>query len=168
MTDDTGKKSGGNLAKAKDALAAKMRSEGMDPAASIMPREMLEGMYTMAHAAYSVENYVQAESLFMGMILFSPGDLRGWLGYGGACEAQKKWPQAIEGFAGALNLAPDDPVAPYRAGICMMALELRDEARGAFRLAAGARDKVADDPARLPYVQRAESMLRLLDAGQAA
>ena len=150
-----------------NVMSSHIEEAGDTAGGSLLPKEALEGIYSLAHSAYGVENYAEAESLFMGMIMFAASDSRGWLGYAGACEAQKKWAQAVEGYAGALDLLPGDPVAPYRAGVCLMAMDAPEEARQAFATAVGFKDAVKDDPKRLPYVSRAESMLRLLGEGQA-
>ena len=115
-----------------NVMSSHIEEAGDTAGGSLLPKEALEGIYSLAHSAYGVENYAEAESLFMGMIMFAASDSRGWLGYAGACEAQKKWAQAVEGYAGALDLLPGDPVAPYRAGVCLMAMDAPEEARQAF------------------------------------
>lgn len=150
-------------------MTKQLEKAGGEAGAPSLPDSGLDMVYSMAHAAYSVENYAEAEALFTGMIIFNDKDSRGWLGYAGASEAQKKWGQAIEGYGGLFSLKPDEPVAPYRAGVCFMALEDSESARSAFETAAAMRDVVQNDPSLLLYVKRAESMIHLLDAkrGQA-
>ena len=164
MVDFSSQEAMDKLVAVRDKLIGDFeKSEGAAEMAAEFGKNQ-EAIYSLAHSAYSVENYAEAETLFMGMVLFDASDVRGWLGYAGASEAQKKWAQAIEGYAAVMHLAPDDPVAPYRAGICLMALDMRDNARAAFETALGTKEKVLNNVALLPYVQRAESMLRLLEA----
>lgn len=169
MLDFTNDEDRRRLEGVMDAVAARMKDAGTPVDADLLPPQALEEMYSLAHSAYSVENYAEAETLFMGMLLFAPGDSRGWLGYAGASEAQKKWAQAVGGYAGAFDLLPEDPVPPYRSGVCLMALEDSKSARQCFATAAGLVDKVKNDPKRLAYVKRAESMLLMLgsDGGRA-
>ena len=150
-------------------LNDRLENEGGQAGTPSVPPEALESMYSMAYAAYSVENYAEAETLFMGVIMFNASDVRAWLGYAGACEAQKKWLQGLEGYAGALGLTPEDPIPAYRAGLCCMALDDAENARKAFVTAAALKESVVGDPVRSRMAQRAESMIRLLDdkAGQA-
>ncbi|WP_461211059.1 tetratricopeptide repeat protein [Desulfocurvus sp. DL9XJH121] len=150
----------GRLAQAQDALAREVEN---DPKAMGEAKQSAEMIFSLARSAYSVGNYPQAEKLFFAMLFFAPSDLRAWLGYGGACESQEKWREALDGYAGAVGIAPDDPVAPFRAGNCFMALGLAENARLAFNLAVDAGDKVQGDPEKVPYARRAKSMLTMLD-----
>ncbi len=133
-----------------------------------LPREGLEELYAQARAAYAVEDYFQAENVFLGMTLYGPQDVRGWLGYGGACEAQQKWEQAALGYGMAMALTPGDPVAAYRSGVCLMELGKPWAARDAFEAAASTLDAMQGNPKKLPYAQRAASMLHMLDEKEKA
>ena len=147
-------------------LMAELEAKGHVRDLIAMPREGLEEIYAQARAAYAVEDYIQAENIFLGMALYGSQDPRGWLGYGGACEAQQKWEQAALGYGMAMALTPGDPVAAYRAGVCLMQLGKPWAARDAFDAAASTLDAMQDSPKKLPYAQRAASMLRMLDENE--
>ena len=151
------------LERIKGILDERLESAGDKAGASPITPAAIESMFSMGCTAYSVENYAEAEILFMGVIMLNSGDVRAWLGYAGACEAQKKWMQGLEGYAGALGLTPDDPIPAYRAGLCCMAMDDAENARKAFATAAKLADSAVGDPVRSRMALRAQSMLQLLD-----
>lgn len=148
----------------RDTLTKEIEASGGSPQAPLLPRQAMEGLYAMAHAAYSVEDYAQAESLFQAMVLFASADPRGWLGLAGACEAQRKWGDAVRGYAVVMGLTPGDPVAPFRMGVCLMAMGLPEQAQGAFETAREAGEASGVAPTLAAYGRQARSMLRLLES----
>ncbi|WP_461211060.1 hypothetical protein [Desulfocurvus sp. DL9XJH121] len=124
--------------------------------------EAYDELYAMAKGAYASGDYAQAETMFMGMAMFKATDPKAWLGFAGACESQKKWDVAAACYAMVVGQVIGDPVAPYRAGVCLMNLGRAAEARQMFELAASAREDMRNDARRMPYVQRAEHMLEVL------
>jgi tetratricopeptide (TPR) repeat protein len=151
------------LSAIRDALVKDIEAAGGSPREPMLPRQAVEGLYALAHAAYSVEDYAQAEALFQGMVLFASADPRGWLGLAGACEAQGKWADAVRGYAVVMGLNPNDPVAPFRSGVCLMSLGLPEQARGAFEAARAAGRTPGLAPALAAYGRQAGSMLKLLE-----
>lgn len=148
----------------RDTMAKEIEAAGGTPQAPLLPRQAMEGLYAMAYSAYSVEDYAQAESLFQAMVLFASADPRGWLGLAGACEAQRKWADAVRGYAVVMGLTPGDPVAPFRSGVCLMAMGLPEQAQGAFEAALAAGEAPGLPPARAAYARQASSMLKLLES----
>ena len=128
-----------------------------------LPPDALEALYEQAKGHFAVENYEQARKNFQVMTIYKGDDVRAWLGYSGACEAQEMWIEASLGFAMAMSLIPGDPVPAYRAGVCLMKMDQVEQARKVFALAAGTKKDMANDPKRLPYAQRAQSMLEMID-----
>jgi tetratricopeptide (TPR) repeat protein len=148
----------------RDAMAKEITAAGGSPQAPLLPPKAMEGLYAMAHSAYSVEDYAQAESLFQAMVLFSSSDPRGWLGLAGACEAQGKWADAVRGYAVVMGLTPGDPVSPFRSGVCLMSMGLPEQARGAFEAARAAGEAPGLSPTLAAYGRQAGSMLKLLES----
>lgn len=163
MSDDFTRMLEEQWPEARDRILKEIKEKGSPRDLAKLPPDVFEDLYGQARGAYAVENYVQAENMFQGLALFKGDDVRVWLGYAGACEAQKKWEQAAVGYAMAMALKPGDPVPAYRAGISMLNMNKKDEARQLLELAAGTREEMKNDSMRMPYVERAQSMLDMLD-----
>jgi len=164
MTDTARPIDADRLPHLKNVLQRLEEVQGRAAGAFVAP-ELVEGLYAMAYKAYAAEDYSQAEQMFTAMALFAAKDPRAWLGLGGAFEAQNKLNEAVLSYAAALDLAPNDPVPPLRAGVCLMALGLVEDARNALAKAAGMAP--VKDPARAEYVRKAESLLTMLEPGAA-
>lgn len=147
----------------RDKILKQMQEKGTVTDMVTIPPQVYERVYLEAKNNYAVENYAQAEEMFLGLVLFKGDDVRGWLGYGGACEAQKKWVEGSMAYAMAMALIPGDPVPAYRAGVCLMNQDKVDQAIEVFTLAAGTLKDVKNDPKRLPYAQRAQSMVEMIE-----
>lgn len=148
----------------RDKILKEWEEKGHVTKLATLSPQAYEGLYQEARDNYAVENYAQAEGIFQGLMMLKGDDLRGWMGYAGACEAQKKWQEAAMAYAMTMALNPGDPVAAYRAGVCLMNLDKVEQAREVFGLAAGSAEEFKNDPKRLPYVQRAKSMLAMIEA----
>jgi len=148
----------------RDRILQQVRDNGHVTEMPKVPPQAIGEMYLVARKAYAAEDYLQAEHLFQAMTLFGPADPRGWLGYGGACEAQQKWEQAALGFGMAMALTPGDPVAAFRVGVCLMALDKPEEAAVAFDAAASTIEDMRSQPKKLPYAERAATMLKMIQA----
>lgn len=147
----------------RDRILKQWEEKGTVADMITLPPDVYEALYEQGRGHYAVENYDQAEKTFNALMIYKGDDVRAWLGYAGACEAQEKWNEAALGYAMAMGLVPGDPVPAYRAGICLMKLDQIERAREVFGLAAGVKESVAGDPKRLPYAQRAQSMLDMID-----
>ena len=146
----------------RDRILKQMQEKGTVTDMATLSPQAYEALYREAKSNYAVENYAQAEHVFQGLMVLKGDDVRGWLGYAGACEAQKKWQEAAIAYAMTMGLVPGDPIPAYRAGICLMNLDQVDKALEVFALAAGTIKDMENDPKRLPYAQRAQSMVAMI------
>ncbi|WP_022665967.1 hypothetical protein [Desulfospira joergensenii] len=129
--------------------------------AAKVPPENVEKCFTQARNALMMEDFPRAEELFTVLLALSNQDVRVLLGLGGALEGQEKFEYASAIYSLVIAMALFDPVAPFRAGICMMRLGKKEEAVKLFDLAADCEDTVKD-PKKLVYVQKAKGMLKVL------
>lgn len=128
--------------------------------AKVDPRD-LEDLYRQASNALRVEDYSAAELLFSSLLVANGKDARAAMGLGAALEGQGRYEFAVPIYFLVITTTPYDPVAPFRAGMCMMNLGKKDEAKKLFGLAVECRDEIRD-PAKKVYVDKARGLLRIL------
>lgn len=126
-------------------------------------KEEQELFYQRAANALRVEDYENAEKMFSTLLMLNNRDIRAAMGLAAAAEGQGRYEFAMPIYYMVLATTPYDPVAPFRAGICLMNLGKPGDAKKAFGLAADCRDKIKD-PAKKIYVDRAQGMLKALSA----
>lgn len=129
--------------------------------ATKVPETNLEDCFVQAQNALMVEDYAKAEELFALLLVLNNKDTRAMLGLAGALEGQGKYDFAAPIYFMVLITTLNDPVAPFRAGICLMQLGKKEEASKLFELAADCEDSMKD-PKKLVYVQKAKGMLKAL------
>ena len=127
-----------------------------------IPLEDAEITFKKAQTALKLEDFKGAAEMFQAVLVVNHRDQRALLGLAGALEGLKQYGLALVAYAGIMTANFQDPVAPFRAGVCLMKMDKHDEAGQMFRLAAECRQAVTS-PAKLAYVERAENMIRALD-----
>ena len=128
--------------------------------ANLTPED-LEALYRKAANALRVEDFSGAEILFYSLLTANGKDARAAMGLAAALEGQGRYEHAMPLYFLIVATTPYDPVAPFRAGICMMNLGKTEDAKKLFLLAAQCRNRVRD-PAKKVYVDRAKGMLLTL------
>ena len=123
----------------------------------------LDPIYRGAYQALQVEDYVQAENLFI--LLTSLDRVQGhfWGGLAAALEGQEAYEGALLYYCVALALEGKKAPLLFKAGQCLLALERREEAIILFEMASEAGNagkKLADITAG----ERAKNMIRILAA----
>lgn len=129
--------------------------------ATKFPEQNLEHCFTQAQNALMLEDFKSAEELFSQILVLNGRDTRAMLGLAGALEGQEKYEFATPIYFMVLATTLYDPVAPFRAGVCLLNLGKKAEAAKLFDLAADCEDQV-NDPKKLVYVQKAKGMLAAL------
>jgi type III secretion system low calcium response chaperone LcrH/SycD len=92
----------------------------------------MEAIYTLAYNLYQQESFENAEKIFAFLCFNHHLDLRFWLGLAAAREALKQFKLAIDAYSYAAMLKHDNPVPPFQAGLCYMALGQYDDAKNGF------------------------------------
>lgn len=121
----------------------------------------LTDLFTRAQTALQLEDYAGAEELFATLLALNNKDTRAVLGLAGALEGQGQYGFAMPLYFMVMAITLYDPVAPFRAGICLMHLGKKQEAIKVFNLAADCKDEIKD-PKKLVYVEKAKGMLKTL------
>jgi len=121
----------------------------------------LDEMFKRAQTALQLEDYPGAEELFTTLLVLNNKDTRAIMGLAGALEGQAKYEFAMPLYFMVLATTPYDPVAPFRAGICLVHLGKKEEAIKLFSLAADCA-KEAKNTKKQIYVERAKGMLKTL------
>ena len=121
----------------------------------------IDDLFHRAQTALQLEDYPGAQELFTTLLVLNNKDTRGILGLAGALEGQGHYGFAMPLYFMVMATTLFDPVAPFRAGICLMHLGKKEEAIKVFNLAADCRDDIKN-PEKLVYVEKAKGMLRAL------
>lgn len=129
-------------------------------AAKVSPEE-LEEFFVRGQRALQLEDFSKAEELFTSLLVLNPKDTRAALGLGGALEGQGKFELAVPVYVMVMASTLFDPVAPFRAGICLMNIGKKDDAIKAFGLAAECEGEIKN-PKKLVYVEQAKGLLESL------
>ena len=129
-------------------------------AANVQDQDMDE-MFKRAQTALQLEDYPGAEELFTTLLVLNNKDTRALMGLAGALEGQAKYELAMPLYFMVVTTTPYDPVAPFRAGVCLIHLGKKAEAIKLFGLAADCGDE-AKNTKKQVYVDRAKGMLKTL------
>ncbi len=129
-------------------------------AANVQDQDMDE-MFKRAQTALQLEDYPGAEELFTTLLVLNNRDTRAIMGLAGALEGQAKYEFAMPLYFMVLATTPYDPVAPFRAGVCLIHLGKKAEAIKLFGLAADCAKEVKNTKKQV-YVDRAKGMLKTL------
>ena len=128
------------------------------------PDDELERLYSKAQNALRLEDYGRAATLFQAVLVVNNKDQRALLGLAGALEGQHQYMPAMMAYVTVMMANFMDPVAPYRAGICLLHMDRKAEAAQMFELAADCRDEVKS-PAKRRYAEKAAHMLKMISGG---
>ena len=91
-------------------------------------RDELEAVYQVAYQLYSGGDYEKARKLFEFLCFFDHLERKYWLGMGGCRQMLKQYEPAIEAYSLAMLLDSNDPLPPFHAAECHIALGNRDAA----------------------------------------
>ena len=111
--------------------------------------------------ALQLEDFEKAEEMFTTLLVLNNKDTRAALGLAGALEGQEKYEFAVPLYFLVMATTLYDPVAPFRAGICMVNMGKKEDAKKFFQLAADCREDTKD-PRKIVYIKKAEGMLKTL------
>ncbi|MBI9089838.1 MAG: hypothetical protein JEZ12_11530 [Desulfobacterium sp.] len=131
-------------------------------AAKVSTQE-LDELFTKAQTALQLEDFPKAEELFTTLLVLNNKDTRAAMGLAGALEGQAKYEFAMPVYFLVLATTLYDPVAPFRAGICLMHLGKKEEAIKLFQLAADCKGEIKN-PKKQVYIEKANGMLKALAA----
>jgi type III secretion system low calcium response chaperone LcrH/SycD len=92
----------------------------------------MEAIYTLAYNLYQQENFENSEKIFAFLCFNNHLDLRSWMGLAATRQALKQFKLAIDAYSYAAMLKHDNPVPPFQAGLCYMALGQYDDAKNGF------------------------------------
>ena len=129
-----------------------------------MPKENLSIIYRKAFDAFQVEDYSQAEDLFLSLMLWDFKEYAYQVGLAAALEAQDKFQNALGMYTLAMLVNGQNPEILYRSGKCLLAMEQRQEAKIMFELAV---DFETQRPeltlATLAAIEKSKNMLSLIN-----
>ncbi|MCK5687328.1 hypothetical protein KAJ27_24545 [bacterium] len=124
-------------------------------------KDEMEEYLIKGQNALQLEDFEKAEEIFTTILVLNNKDTRAALGLGGALEGQGKFEFAVPIYYMVVVSTLYDPVAPFRAGVCMMQLGKKEDAKKFFQLAADC-EKEIKDPKKTIYVERAKGMLKAI------
>ncbi|MCG8564147.1 MAG: hypothetical protein MI747_03605 [Desulfobacterales bacterium] len=128
-----------------------------------MPDRDMEAIFTSGQNALQLEDYGKAEQIFGAMLYLNHKDTRAALGLAGALEGQRRYESAVPFYFMVLATTLFDPVAPFRAGVCLMNLGKKEDALDHFKLAAACKNENRE-AAKQIYIEKAEGFINLLSA----
>ena len=126
-----------------------------------VPEKDMEEYLVKGQNALQLEDFEKAEEMFTTLLVLNNKDTRAALGLAGALEGQEKYDYAVPIYFTVMATTLYDPVAPFRAGVCLMNLGKKQEAKKFFELAAECREDTKD-PKKIVYIDKAEGMLKSL------
>ncbi|MDD9303406.1 MAG: hypothetical protein HUK40_14125 [Desulfobacter sp.] len=124
-------------------------------------KEEIEDTFVKAQNALSLEDYKKAALLFQAILVVNNKDMRALLGLAGALEGKKDFALAATAYVAVMMANFQDPVAPFRAGHCLMNMGKKQEAVKMFQLAQDCDEKRCSSEKR-KYIQKAKNILKAL------
>jgi type III secretion system low calcium response chaperone LcrH/SycD len=97
--------------------------------------EDLSRLYVRGYAAYGAGRPDEAAEAFAALTALEPADPRLWFARAAAAQQCERFEEAVAAYAFAALLDPDDPWALVHLGECLLRLDARETARGAFERA---------------------------------
>jgi type III secretion system low calcium response chaperone LcrH/SycD len=88
----------------------------------------LEQFYAYGFAQYDAGNWGEAADVFRVLCTRRPLETRFWFGLGATLQEAKSYLEALQAWAMAALLSPDDPFPHFHAAECYFSLDDRTEA----------------------------------------
>lgn len=130
-----------------------------------MNKQDLNIVYKNAYDAFKVEDYTQAENLFLSLLLWDFKDYNYQVGLAAAYEAQEKFAEALSLYSLAMLTGGQNPEILFRTGKCLLALGEQTEAKLMFELAADFGTHMQGiNLALLGAVEKSKKMLELINS----
>lgn len=124
-------------------------------------KDSLEAGYAYAYNLYAAGNYADAETLFRGLCLYEPDDIRFWMGLGGSLQGRGAHEEALKAYAMANECAAlQDPRPMYHCGVCLMRMGNAESAAALFEAAVLLGSK--EQPEHVACHARCRAMLEAL------
>lgn len=126
-------------------------------------RKDLGAIYKNAYDAFTVENYEEAENLFLSLLLWNFKDPTFQTALAAVYEAQEKFENALSMYSLAMMMDRQTPELLFRTGKCLLAMGQKNEATIMFELAAESEaggDKI--NFAVLGTIEKSKNILKLL------
>ena len=130
-------------------------------------REEYEAVYALGHSLYGNGRYLDAVKAFAFLVMNDPYERRFVKAYAHALQMARNYQDALTYYALASVMDLTDPVTPFHAAECLIALRQPDEARKALEtvqaLCTGSQQALKDRARALlellgaPVVQKVES-----------
>lgn len=151
-------------AKAKSVLTEYMENKSTLLDTMALDKKNLGVIYQNAYNAFKVENYLQAENLFLSLFLLDHTDYDFQVGLAAAYEAQEKFENALSIYTLAMMTTGKDPELLFRAAKCLLAMGEKNEARVMFELASQFKPALAKNGlAKLASIEKSKNILKLLN-----
>lgn len=93
--------------------------------------EQIEGLYSIGYHYFESGAYEEALKVFKPLVLLDSADSRNWLALGATRQMLGQYESAIESFAPAAVLEPENPKPFFNALECHVALKNYDKAKEA-------------------------------------
>lgn len=126
-----------------------------------IPPDEIEVTFHKAQNALQLEDYKKAAQLFRAVLVVNNKDMRALLGLAGALEGQKDYTTAIMAYMSVMMANFQDPVAPFRAGTCLMNIGKKKEAVKMFELTRDCDEKNCSHEKK-KYIEKAKNILKAL------
>ncbi len=94
--------------------------------------EDLRVIYSLAYTLYQGNDFVQARSIFQQLASLKPFEQKYWLGLASCWQVEKRYHEALKGWAMAALLNERDPTPHFHATECYLALDDQKEGSKAF------------------------------------
>lgn len=121
---------------------------------ALISSEGSEGLYSLAYGFYNSGQYDKAMHFFRFLTLVDPSARKQWMGLGAAYQMLKQYERALQCYAQAAALNPQDPYAHWHAAECFLAIKDYEQAK----LALDSAEKMAS-----PSPSKYRSLLDKLD-----
>ena len=107
-----------------EKLALECLEQGISIAdANGYSEEEIEALYQVAYNLYQQQKHQDAKAMFHFLAMYEHTDVRFWLGLGGCCQRLKEFENAIVAYSCAALADATNPVYPFHACECYMAME---------------------------------------------
>lgn len=121
-------------------------------------------IYQNAYNAFKVEDYHQAENLFLCLLIWDFKDYNYQVGLGAVYEAQEKFEDAMAMYSLAMFSKGKNPEILFRTGKCLLALGEKSEAKIMFELATDYEKKIPEaNLGILGSIEKSKNMLQLIN-----
>lgn len=110
----------------------RLLKEGKEVTHPHVTKEGIEDLYAFAYGFYESGHYEKSMHFFRFLTLVDFENRKHWMGLGAAYQMLKQYERALQCYAQAALLNPNEPYAHWHAAECFLALNLKVEAEYAM------------------------------------